>query len=403
MGKKILLGITGSVAAFMSPQIARELMRHGAKVLTVMSKESMRLIGPDLMWWATGNQPITEITGDIEHIRFAGVLNRPIDALLIAPSTTNTLNKIASGIADTPVTLIAATLIGKGIPVLISYVGHEDLIKNEITQKHIKELEKIGVRFIHPVLEEGKAKIPSAEEIAQEVIKTFIPQVLDKHPVIITGGPTREYIDNVRFISNGASGRTAISLAKEAYLYGADIHLVLGPTLLEPPANVHVSRVITAEEMTEKTLELLKKYPDALVILSAAMADFKPKEQKYGKTKSNKGFSLELEPTEKLVDKIKKVAPNCTLVIFKAEWNVSREQLIERAYARLLETDADYVVANDLSEKGAGFESLTNHVIVIKKDKSTRELKGLKTKVAQHLFEQITADIINKQPNGFSI
>ena len=240
MGKKILLGITGSVAAFMSPQIARELMRHGAKVLTVMSKESMRLIGPDLMWWATGNKPITEITGDIEHIRFAGVLNRPIDAFLIAPSTTNTLNKIASGIADTPVTLIASTLIGKGIPVLISYVGHEDLIKNEITQKHINELEKIGVRFIHPVLEEGKAKIPSAEEIAQEVIKTFIPQVLEKHPVIITGGPTREYIDNVRFISNGASGRTAISLAKEAYLYGADIHLVLGPTLLEPPANVNV-------------------------------------------------------------------------------------------------------------------------------------------------------------------
>ncbi len=403
MGKRILIGITGSVAAFMSPQIARELMRHGATVIPVMSKESQRLIGPDLMWWATGNKPVTEITGDIEHIRFAGVLNRPVDAFLIAPSTTNTLNKIASGISDTPVTLIASTLIGKGVPVLISYVGHEDLINSKITQKNIKELEQIGVKLIHPILEEGKAKIPSPEEIAQEVIKTFTPQALEKKTVIITGGPTREYIDNVRFISNGASGRTAISLAEEAYLYGAQVHLVLGPTLLEPPSTAKTYNVISTEEMTNKTLELLKKYPDSLVILSAAMADFKPLKQKIGKTKSDKGFSLELEPTPKLVDKIKQVAPNCTLVIFKAEWNVSRDELIKRAYKRLKETDADYVVANDLSEPGAGFESITNHVIVIKKDGSTRELKGLKRKVAQHLFEQIVADLEKKEPDPFSI
>ena len=393
LGKKILLGITGSVAAFMSPQIARELMRHGAHVVPVMSRESQRLIGPDLMWWATANKPITEITGDIEHIRFAGVMNRPVDAFLIAPCTTNSLNKIATGIADTPVTLIAATLIGKGIPVIISYVGHEDLVNNATTQKNIRQLEEMGVKIIHPVRVEGKAKIPSPEELTAHIFKSFMPQALQEIPVIITGGPTREPIDNVRFVTNAASGRTAISLAEEAYLYGATPKLVLGPTLLEPPTYVETHHVVTTQEMTDTTLNLIRENPRSLVILSAAMADFRPKSAKKGKTKSTAGFKVELEPTEKLVDQVKKIAPESVLVIFKAEWSVDRDTLVQRAIDRMRKANADYVVANDLSKPGAGFGTETNHVLVINKAGRIRELKGLKRTVAQHLFEQIVSDL----------
>ncbi len=393
LGKKILLGVTGSVAAFMSPQIARELMRHGAHVVSVMSKESQRLIGPDLMWWATANKPITEITGDIEHIRFAGVMNRPVDAFLIAPCTTNTLNKIAAGIADTPVTLIAATLIGKGIPVIISYVGHEDLVNNVATQKSIKQLEEIGVKIIHPIRVEGKAKIPSPEELTAHIFKAFTPQALREIPVIITGGPTREPIDNVRFVTNAASGRTAISMAEEAYLYGATPKLILGPTLLKPPSYAETYNVVTTQEMTETTLELIRKNPRSLIILSAAMADFRPKATKEGKTKSTASFKVELEPTEKLVDQIKEIAPESILVIFKAEWDVDRDTLIRRAVDRMKKADADYVVANDLSKPGAGFGTETNHVLVINRAGRIRELKGLKRTVAQHLFEQIISDL----------
>ena len=136
-GKRIGLGITASVAAFLSPEIARKLIRHGAEVIPIMTENSLTMVGKDLMWWATGVEPIIQVTGNLEHISMAGVMNKPLDLMIIAPCTTNTLAKISNGIADTSVTLIASSLSGKGIPMLILAVAHQDLINSPPIQKAI--------------------------------------------------------------------------------------------------------------------------------------------------------------------------------------------------------------------------------------------------------------------------
>ena len=224
------MGITGSVASFLSPMIARELIRLGATVIPVMSQDAERFIGKDLMWWATGVEPITKVTGKLEHISLAGVMNEPADLMLIAPATTNTVAKLATGIADTSVTLIASSLQGKKIPIMVLCVAHEDLTNSEAVEDALKTLKKRGIHIIEPERSEGKAKAPGISDIIFEALDHLTAKNLAKRNVIVTGGPTREYLDQVRFISNASSGLTGIELAKEAQLQGAKVHLVLGPT-----------------------------------------------------------------------------------------------------------------------------------------------------------------------------
>lgn len=389
LGKHIYLGITGSVAAMMSPMIARELIRHSAEVTPVFSSEGLNMIGEDLMWWATGKKPIVKITGDLEHIRAAGVMQHPIDLFLIAPCTVNTLNKIANGIADTPVTLIAASILGKGIPLVLAYVGHEDLVNNPITTESIQRLEKHGVHFLHPHKIEGKAKIPTVQEITDTIIYLLSNKPLKGKKVLITSGPTRQYIDDVRFITNASSGITGIALAKQAWYQGADVHLILGPTQHSPPPQIKTTRVNTNQEMISAVMNELQANSIDILFLAAAMSDFKPSRKVQGKRSSKQGFTLEFEPAEKLIDKVREKAPKSIIVIYKAEWSVSPDELIQRSFTRLKEANADFVVANDLSEPDAGFSTVTNHVYVIDKQGKTFEFKGTKEEIARHLLSQI--------------
>ncbi len=386
-GKNVLLGITGSVAAFLSPKIARELIRHGANVIPVFSDDGLKMIGKDLMWWATGNKPITHITGDLEHIRVAGVMNPAVDLMLIAPCTTNTVGKLATGIADTPVTLIASSLAGKGIPILLLPVAHEDLINSPAIVDAMERVSEYGYDVIEPLREEGKAKVPEITDIVFEVMNHMVENTIDRR-VIITGGPTREYIDNVRYITNSASGRSSIELAKEARLRGADVTLVTGPIHLPVPEAIDQENVITSQEMTDKVLLLLDNNPDAIIFLSAAMADFTPENTINGKIKSGNNLKLELKPTVKLSDMIKREYPSSILVLFKAEWDISGDELVKRAKDKMKKCNADMIVANDLSKPDAGFATHTNHVYIITKE-NTEELKSLKTKLSERLFDII--------------
>ncbi|MFV2016753.1 MAG: bifunctional phosphopantothenoylcysteine decarboxylase/phosphopantothenate--cysteine ligase CoaBC, partial [Candidatus Heimdallarchaeota archaeon] len=309
-GKQILLGITGSIASFLSPTLARELMRHGANVFPVMTKSALTMVGKDLMWWATGNEPIIDVTGNLEHIRYAGVMNKPADLMLIMPCTTNTAAKLASGISDTSVTLIANTIRGRNIPIMVMCVAHEDLIKSPPVQESLSKLTNSGIKILSPVLEEGKAKVPDIKDIVMSVFQILESKEYIGKNFIITAGPTREYIDDVRFISNPSSGKTGIELAKEAMYHGATVDLVLGPTQLKAPHRVNLHNVISSKDMTKKCLELLHTNPSSFVILSAAMADF-TLDKKSGKIKSGDNLELTLKPTAKLSSQIKKEFPNC--------------------------------------------------------------------------------------------
>jgi len=370
--KKIILCITGSVAAIKSTEIARELMRRGADVYAVMTKAAHQIIHPDMVEWATGNPVVTELTGQIEHVTYAGEHRQHADLILVAPSTANTIGKVASGIDDTPVTTTLTTGIGAGIPVIIAPAMHASMYKHQIVNENIKKLQNIGIQVLLPRFEEGKAKIPGTTEIVQAVIdKLTLPQDLTGKHILITAGPTRAYLDAFRYITNPSSGKMGMALAQNALDRGAKVTLVYGPGTAIPPAQAKVIPILSTEEMLEAVQKTLKVEKIDAAILSAAAADYGLPERKNEKTPSGKDeWNLQLKPLPKIVKNVKTIDPNVYLVGFKAEYNLTNEELIDRAYKRMNETGMDLIVANDVSKENTGFGTDTNEVYIIDKKKN---------------------------------
>ena len=213
-GFRIVLCITGSVAAIKSPDIARELMRRGADVYVVMTKMAEKIIHTYMMEWSTGNPVVTELTGQVEHVTYGGEHGKRADLILVAPSTANTIGKVAAGIDDTPVTTLLTTGIGAGIPVIIAPAMHESMYRHPFVVENVRKLESIGIEVLMPRMEEGKAKIPDTGEIVDAVVRKLrTKKDLAGRRVLVTGGPTREYLDAFRFISNPSSGKTGVAVA----------------------------------------------------------------------------------------------------------------------------------------------------------------------------------------------
>lgn len=237
-GKKIALGICGSVAAVRCVDIARLLMRHGAQVIPVMTRAACDLISPELMEWATGHPSVVRLTGAIEHVALAGNVPEPCDLVLIAPATANTIGKIAAGIDDTTVTTLVTTALGQGIPTLIVPAMHEPMYRHPIVRRNIQQLNEAGVPVFVPPVSEGKAKIPSPETVVA-MVRTLLAfggrQPLRGQRVVITAGRTVEYLDPIRVISNNSSGRMGTALAAAAAALGAEVTLILGKASVQPP------------------------------------------------------------------------------------------------------------------------------------------------------------------------
>jgi len=388
-GKRIIFGITGSVAAYKSPEIARELIRHGAEIIPVITKDGEKMIGKNLIWWATGVEPITAISGNLEHISLAGVMNEPADMMIILPSTTNTIAKLANGITDNAVSLIANSIMGKGIPLMVLCVAHIDLINSPANKKNLETLRNWGIKIIEPVIDEGKAKVPKLDDIIFDIMNGMSNKDLNDMNIIVTGGPTREYIDKIRYITNGSSGRMGIEIARIAMINGANTKLLLGHSKLETPRSMRAKRVSTTDDMIKEMMKLLKDNPKSIVILSSAMADFTPEEPFEGKIKSGETVDIKLLPTNKLSNLIKKDFPDTKLVLFKAEWGVSKEVLIERAMLKMKNCNADLMIANDISRPEGGFDAISNHVLMIKKDKSIEEINDTKLEIARKILDEI--------------
>jgi len=208
--KKIVLAVTGSIAAVETILLSRELIRHGAEVFPVMSPNATKIIHPDSLWFATGNKPILELSGKTEHIFFCGKVNNPADLLLISPCTANTISKIAHGIDDTVVTTFATTAIGSGVPILIAPAMHISMYDHKILQENIKKCKEVGVKFVEPQVEKNKAKMADIYEIVSNVIRETGRKDLSNKKILVIGGPSREVIDDVRAITNRSSGKTAI-------------------------------------------------------------------------------------------------------------------------------------------------------------------------------------------------
>jgi phosphopantothenoylcysteine decarboxylase/phosphopantothenate--cysteine ligase len=395
MGKKIILCITGSVAAIKSPEIARELMRMGAEVFAVMTHNSQQIIHPDMMEWSTGNPVVTELTGDIEHVTYAGEHEHHAHLILVAPSTANTIGKVASGIDDTPVTTLLTTGIGAGIPVIIAPAMHSSMYKHPIVIENIEKLRNIGVEVLMPKMEEDKAKIPGTQEIVNSVIQRIQKEKdLVDYKILITGGPTREYLDAFRYITNPSSGKTAVALSEQALKRGAEVTLVYGPGTAQPPAGARLIEIETTEKMLEAVEGELETGNYDIAILSAAVSDYGPKERKMEKTPSKKDeWVIQLSPRPKIIERVKKADPKIFLVGFKAEYNLSDKELVESSYTRLKEADMDLIVANDVAREKAGFGTDTNEVFIIAPQ---REITHIPFTTKREIADQLLDEIIKR-------
>ncbi|WP_415282051.1 bifunctional phosphopantothenoylcysteine decarboxylase/phosphopantothenate--cysteine ligase CoaBC [Candidatus Nitrososphaera sp. FF02] len=364
-GKKIVLCITGSVAAYRAVDLARLLMRHGADVHAVMSEATAAtLLHPEMMKWATGNSVVTKLSGDLEHIALADY--GMSDLIIVYPCTANTMGKVAAGIDDTPVTSVLSVALGSKIPIIVAPAMHEAMYENRFIQQNVKRLQEHGVLFVGPNMEEGKAKAAEPEEVLASAINVFRGPLAGKR-VLVTAGSTVEYIDPIRVITNTSSGKMGIAIAREAEMMGAQVSLVYGHGT-ENPDVANTARVDTSEQMRSAVASELKKKCD-IVIMAAAVADYAPASRSSKKIDTRSGrLELSLVATKKIVDEVKKTG--VFLVAFKADYGVSNEALIEKAHAKLKESGADLVIANDIGRDGSRAGSDRNEVFIVDKKKN---------------------------------
>jgi len=348
-GKRIVLCVAGSVAVYKAIELARLLMRYGGNVVCVASSAATKLVRPDYFKWATGNPVITKLTGDLEHIEVADY--KRSDLIIVYPGTANTLGKLANGIDDTPVSTVLTVAFGSGIPIVMGLAMHESMYHNKAVRKNIDFL-KGKVDFVSPVMIEGKAKAAEPEDVLEFVLKKFgYSSVLHKKRILMTAGPTVEYIDPVRVITNLSTGRTGVLLASELVSAGAKVTLVYGPGTVPPPSGAKVIPVRTSKEMFDAVKKEMKKKFD-VVILAAAASDYTV--QNYSKLKiksSQKSLQIKLKQAPKIIDHIKKWQKDVFLVGFKAETNISKKKLEESAKKKMRESKADLIIANDIGAK----------------------------------------------------
>ncbi|WP_042699426.1 bifunctional phosphopantothenoylcysteine decarboxylase/phosphopantothenate--cysteine ligase CoaBC [Thermococcus sp. PK] len=384
VGKKIVLAIPGSIAAVECVKLARELIRHGAEVHAVMSENAQKIIHPYAMEFATGNKVVTEITGFVEHVELAGEHGNKADLILVCPATANTISKIACGIDDTPVTTVVTTAFAH-TPIMIAPAMHSTMYEHPIIKENIEKLKKLGVEFIGPRFEEGKAKVASIEEIVYHVIKKLHKKDLAGKRVLVTAGATREYIDPIRFITNRSSGKMGVAIAEEAEFRGAEVTLIRTkgsvPSFVENQIEVE-----TVEEMLEAIEKELSTKKYDVVILAAAVSDFTPKEKAESKIKSGQPLVIELVPTPKIIQRVKELQPDVFLVGFKAEYGVSEEELIEQARKQIEKAKSDVVIAN---RGEIAFESEVNEVYWVTREGYEKFPLMSKKELAEKIWDKI--------------
>jgi phosphopantothenoylcysteine decarboxylase/phosphopantothenate--cysteine ligase len=380
--KRIILAVTGSIAAVETIKLSRELIRYGAEVFPVMTQSATKIIHPDSLWFATGNKPIIELSGKTEHVYFCGHVKKPADLLLISPCTANTISKIAHGIDDTSVTTFATTAIGSGIPILIVPAMHLSMYDHKIIQENIKKCKKADIKFVEPLIEKNKAKMADIDEIVSYVIRETNKQDLSKKKILIIGGPTAESFDDIRIITNRSSGKTAVSLAMNAFYRGADAELWYGFGREHPPDYIKtvsfestndISRLLNSKDM--------KKFN--AIILCAALSDYIPKKQR-GKIPSGKNkLKIEMSPAPKIITSLRKKAPKSKIIGFKVEENAVK--LKEKAMDLMKKNDLDFVVANTIY----GFNKDENEIWIIDKKGKSVHKKGKKEKLADYILDTV--------------
>lgn len=389
-GKKVLLGVTGSIAAYKAAEIVRSLKAAGTEVVVMMTGSATKFITPLTLEALSGNRVVAELfpsdrKAGMHHIGLA----EWADLVLVAPATANIIGKVASGIADDILTTVIMATVA---PVCFAPAMNTNMLRNPIVGQNIQKLESLGYKFI-PSEEGGLAcgAVGEGRLAATERIMDFVrglfrsPTELAGKTVLVTAGRTEEPIDPVRYISNYSTGKMGYALAEAARSRGAEVVLVSGPSHLAPPSGVEVIRIKTAEEMADQVLENLSRTD--VVIMAAAVADFRPKSPTHKKIKKDEaGLTLELEETPDILYQVGQKKRGRIVVGFALEVGNG----VENAKRKLVEKNLDLIVLNDPTVEGGGFGTDTNVVTLIDKEGKVEELPKLsKRKVAGRILDEV--------------
>jgi phosphopantothenoylcysteine decarboxylase/phosphopantothenate--cysteine ligase len=372
-GKHVVLGVTGSVAAVETVRLSHALRRRGAVLTAVMSAAATRIIHPDTLTYATGNDVIVSITGRVEHIRYCGD-GGMADLLLIAPCTANTLCKVAAGIDDTPVTTFATTAIGRGMPVVIVPAMHQSMYHHPAVRDSLTRLDSWGVVTVPPRMEEGKAKMAGIDDIVLLCERELLGKPLAGKKILVTSGPCHEDVDDVRFLTTRSSGRMGRELARQAFRLGAEVTIVHQAHI---PCVRNVA-VTSAADMREAVLRICARDRPDLYISAAAISDFAPKKFD-GKLRSGETRRITLHPLPKLIDEVISALkiPTIAFKLGQDEETLARE---------LLRKGAIMVVINGPETMGSPGGEIT----ILDHD-SRVNLKGIKEDLAAALWDRILA------------
>lgn len=389
--KTVVIGVSGGIAVYKTLDVVSRLRKLGVNVNVIMTKSATEFVTPLSFQSLSQNYVVCDMfedpkTWDVEHISLA----KRADVFLIAPATANVIGKIANGIADD---MLTTTVMATKAKVLIAPAMNTNMYENLILQRNINTLKELGYNFVEPESgrlacgDTGKGKLASPETIVDEVVKLLSKdQDLKGKSIIVTAGPTVESIDPMRYITNRSTGKMGYSIAKEAIERGADVTLITGPTNLTPPQNLKkLVKIESAKDMYEAVLENLDE--NDVVIKSAAVADYKPKNYSNKKIKkSDDDLVIELDRNKDIAQEIGKIKNNKILVGFAAETN----DLIENASLKIKKKNLDFIVANDLTKEGAGFGVDTNIVKIIDKEGNITEYpKMKKEEVANIILDKI--------------
>jgi len=389
-GKEIVLGVTGGIAAYKAAEFVRLLVKREASVHVVMTRNAQEFVTPLTFQTLSGNPVTTDSFKFVDETKIGHIALADLaEMIVILPATANIIGKIANGIADD---FLSTMVMASRAPVLFVPSMNVNMWESKALQRNIETLAERGFHFIDPGEGElacgwyGKGRLADLEEVMEKMEDLFAPKDLKGERILVTGGPTQEPIDPVRFITNRSSGKMGYALAKVARRRGAEVFLVTGPTSFPiPRRDIEMVPVRTAEEMREAVLARTETC--SVVIKAAAVSDYRPRVVSEKKLKKGEPYlSLELERTIDILGEIGKKKGNRILVGFAAETN----DLVKNGRKKLLEKNLDFIVVNDVTRSDAGFGVDTNQVKILHSSGETTDLPlRSKEEVAEKILDEV--------------
>ncbi len=386
---RVVLGVTGSIAAYKACDLIRVLQKNDCEVVCIMTSSATKFITPLTLKALSNNPVFIDMFYDQKNPDSATVhidIAKDCDVILVAPATANIIGKVASGIADD---LLSSVIMATNKKVIFAPAMNSGMWNNKIVQENINKLKKAGYVFVGPDKgmlacgDYGEGHIADINSIRDAVLSSVKKKSLDNKTILITSGPTREYIDPVRFISNPSSGKTGFFLAKEASARGAKVIFITGESDYIPDADI-IEKVISAEDMY---LKVKKYYKDADIIIgAAAVGDFTPANVRNQKIERKSVLSLELHPTKDIIGEIGKNKGKRFLVGFSAEAG----NFLNRTKKKIKEKNLDLMIFNDITKVDAGFLSDTNEIKIL--DKNGKILfsgRDTKQNLASIIFDKV--------------